>query len=169
MRLPFGEQGVESSAGLLPLCLGRVFGGQALGLGHNLGPLGDGGSGCGLRLDALLLGQLTDGSAEGAEPLGQRGQVSDRVGIGDRNGQVGDRLGNVRGRSSTLRSLLEQGDLTVELNIFAFEVGEGLFRSGIRILADSAFTLCLAHVNRAGFVYATPWLLICRSQEPHLC
>ena len=38
----------------------------------------------------------------------------------------------------------------------------------VGVLPDGAFAVCLAHVDRAGLVYATPWLLICRSQEPHL-
>ena len=169
VRLPLRKEGVEGSAGLLPLRLGRIFGGEALGLGHDLGPFGDGGSGSCFGLDALLLGELGDGSSEGAEAFGQGGQVADGVGVGHGDGEIGHRFGDIRGRSATLRTLLEQGDLPVELNVLAFEVGQGLFRSGIRVLADGAFAIRFAHVNRAGFVYATPWLLICRSQEPHLC
>src|SRR5680860_1215833 len=64
---------------------------------------------------------------------------------------------------AALGALFEQGDLAVEFNVLAFEVGQGLFRGGVRILSDGALARRFAHVNRAGFVYATPWLLICRS------
>ena len=100
VRLPLGEQGVECGAGLLPLRLGRVFGGEALGLFDDGGALGEGGGDGGLGLGALLLGELADGAAEGSEALGERGEVADGVGVVDRAAQVGDGLRDVGGGSA---------------------------------------------------------------------
>ena len=52
--------------------------------------------------------------------------------------------------------LLEQADLTRQLDVLALEVGQRLFGRRIRILADGPLPVRLAHIHRAVVVDTTP-------------
>ena len=156
LRLPAGEQLVELRGDLLPLRLRRILRGEGLDLGDEGLALDEGGRGGLLRLGGLLLGELADAALQLLEPGVERLEVAD--GVRGRHGlaQRGDRLGDIVGRRAAADPLLEQADLARELRVLALEVGERLFGGRIRILADGALAVRLAHVHRAVVVDTTP-------------
>ncbi len=158
--LPAGEDVVEGGRDLLPLGFGGVLGGERLGFDHDCRANGNGLLHGGLGLFGLLLGELTNGAAEGLETSGEGRKVANSVGCGHGCRERLDGFRNVGSGGATLRALFEQRHLTGELGELALKVGESLFWGAIGVLADRSLARSLAHEDSACLVNATPWSLI---------
>ncbi len=108
-----------------------------------LGP--DGGLGRG-RLGPLLAGPR----GEGVDPGGERGQVSDRVGLGRDLAQLLDAgLDVARRHLGAVEPLREQADLRADVVVLAGEVGQRLGLAGAGIRAHRSLAVARAHVDGA--------------------
>ena len=81
---------------------------------------------------------------------------------------MGDRLGDIRSGGAAANTLLEQPDLAGEFGELALVVGQGLFRSGIGVLADGALAIRLADVHGPVVADASPRCLFSRHEKTHL-
>ena len=120
---------VELGRDLLPLRLRGIGGGEGLSASttsavRSATRLGE----RGLRLGALLLGELGDGAAEGFDAACGSGEVADGVRRADRLLESVDGLRDVGRGCAALDALLEQGHLAGELGVLALEVGRGPLR-----------------------------------------
>ena len=152
-RLPLVEQGAELvGAGLPVVACGDLLGlvGDARLLGLRLGDLGG-------ALGLALLALLVDRRLQGVEPLEQRVEIAQRLGVDDLRAHLGDGLGRVvRGERTTLQALLEQVDLDLESFVAAHVQRHRLSGVTAGPLADQSFAVSGLDVDIAFVVDTTP-------------
>jgi len=104
----------------------------------------------------LLRGEVLDGAPEGGDAVAEGVDVPDGARVGQRLPEPLHAARDVGGGGAGLRPLLEEAHLRGEVGVLALEVGEGLGRRSVRVLADPALAVALEDVHDALLVDASP-------------